>query len=222
MKLKLPEKPNISRRTATVILLGVTSAVLLGLIIFGIFNLRRVTGISVSGNEHYSDEFIIELSGLKSGDKVSGIDVGAVEQSITLGAPRIKSVSVDIGLFGGVSIRVIPEVPKYYMALSTGEFFLISENFRIIDSSMTSAEYEGLGIMRISLPRIGSAIVGDYIVYKGNTEAEREKNRKRANDFLEKVYTLCGDYVTAVSFEDVYSGVYVVLGGKYKICQVVL
>ena len=217
MKLKLPEKPNISRRTATVILLSVTSAVLLGLIIFGIFNLRRVTGISVSGNEHYTDELIIELSGIKSGDKISDIHTANVEKSITSGAPRIKSVHIDIGLFGGVSIKVVPEQPKYYMTLPTGEFFLISDEFRIIDSSMSSHEYESLGIMRISLPRIGSAVVGDYIVYKGDTEEEREKNRQRADDFLEKVYGLCGDYVTAVSFEDIYSGVYVVLGGKYKI-----
>lgn len=217
MKLKMPEKPNISRRTATVIILAVTSAVLLGFIIFGIINLGHVGSIRVEGESHYSDELIIELSGIKVGDKVSSLDIGKIEESITLGAPRIKSVKIDPGFFGDLAIRVEPETPRYYMALDTDEYFLVSDGFRIIDMSPDPEEYSEMGVIRLTLPDVSSAMVGDYIEYKGKTEKEREENRKRARDFIEKIEKLCGDYVTAVGFKDIYTGVYVVLEGKYKI-----
>ena len=217
MKLKMPEKPNISRRTATAIIIAVTSAVLLGFIIFGIINLGHVGSIRVEGESHYSDELIIELSGIKVGDKVSSLDLRKIEENIVLGAPRIKSAKIDPGLVGDLAIRVEPEVPRYYMALATGEYFLVSDGFRIIDMSPDPEEYEKMGVIRLTLPEVSSAMVGDYIEYKGKTEEEREANRDRARSFIAKIEELCGDYVTAVGFEDIYTGVYVVLEGKYKI-----
>ncbi len=214
MKLKMPEKPKISRRTVTALVFAATVTLLVALVILSIFMIQRVREFRIVGETRYSESFLSEASGIELGEGLFSIDSAAAEERILEKAPRLKSVKVRPGFFSAVVIEVVEEKAEYYSYIN-GDYYLLSADLRILERSKSSDSYakEAVKLSMIG-GNITSAIEGDHI------EFSSEKAKEELEAFIAKIKSMnFGDYgVTALGFEDnVWRDAYIVLDGRLKI-----
>jgi len=216
MKFKMPEKPNISRRTVTVIIFAVTIPLALLCLIFGILFLCRVGDFRIVGETpHYTADQLIEASGIEQGERLYFINSAEAAENIKKAAPRLKNVKVMPFFFTTVMIEVEEEVPKYYSYVN-GDYYLLSEDFRVLESANTSAGYKSEGAIGLSFHStdIKKVVVGEYV------EFADEKAENKITSFISEIKGMSfGDYgVTALGFENnVWGDAYIVLDGRLKI-----
>ena len=219
MKFKMPEKPNISRRAVTVLLFALTLPILLASFIFGMFFLCRVGDFKIVGEiAHYSEEELIEATGIKAGERLYFIDSAGAESALKENFPRIKSVKVSPSWFTSVKITVEEESPKYYSEVN-GDYYLLNEDFRVIDMSKSFGEFKDEAIM-LSFQTSGAytfkeAVLGERVVFVS------EKAEKKMSDFIEEIESFdFGDFgVSALGFRDggTQFDAYIVLDGRLRI-----
>ncbi len=210
MKMGLKNKLKISRRTVTALIFVVSAAILLGFLIHGLFWVQHVRHFKIVGNSDYRNDFLIELSGIEYGEPLFSLDTEEAEKRIREGAPLLKSVRVKPTFFSTLVIEVEEEIPKYFAEIS-GDYFLLNEEFKVLELSKSADAYQRL--MRISLPDIKTAMLGERIEFKN------DKSERIVGEFFDEIEKMnFGEYkVTAMGLEDRFYGVYIVLDGRLKI-----
>ncbi len=160
-------RPGVHRKESKRILAIITASLLM-LIIWGICalagSLMKVRKITVSGSSPYTAEEIVTASGISSGDKVSRIDKDAAEKAILQNLSYISEVRVRAGLFGRIRISLRSDTATYYTMIA-GEYFSMSDEFRLLGKESNPSSYESGGLIFISLPKIKTAILGDRLAY---------------------------------------------------------
>lgn len=163
----LRKRPKRHRKESKRILAIITASLLM-LIIWGICalagSLMKVRKIEVIGESPYNKDEIIAVAAIKNGDKVNRIDKDSVEKSILQKLSYISEVRVKSGFFGKIKISVISDKAAYYTLIS-GEYFAMSDDFRLLGKESNTSGYESGKLIYISLPKIKSAILGDYLSY---------------------------------------------------------
>lgn len=137
----------------------------------------RITDIQIEGNTVYSDEEILNSSGISEGMNIYLVKEQDVQRSILTKHPYVRSVSVDRDVPNSVVIDLECDSPSYYVELG-GEYFVLSKNLRVLErffdkDRMTEAHSD---IRCFKASEIKSAIVGSELefVTPGYSESAKE------------------------------------------------
>lgn len=96
-----------------------------------LFNINRY---EIIGDTQYSDEEIINASGIKTGENLLRTDIGKAEEDIISKLVYINNVKIKRGFPDKLIINVEPAVPLASFYIS-GKYYLISETGKILEIS---------------------------------------------------------------------------------------
>ena len=99
-------KKKKSRRAGSALYAPVSFFIILAALIFGMSVFFRVAGITVSGNEFYSDEEIIEASGIEEGDNLFFINRITAITRLRARLPYVESAAIRRSLPNRLEIEV--------------------------------------------------------------------------------------------------------------------
>ena len=110
--------------------LALVVAVILCCIVF-----FRVSTISVTGNETYSQEQIAEASGLAEGDALRLINKNAAAARIMAQLPYVDQVRIGTSFPNVVRIEVVELDTAYAVAATDGTYWLINSEGRVVEET---------------------------------------------------------------------------------------
>ena len=201
-------KSREGRRKAAIITVAVFSVLLVVFAFFDVFSIQHVRWIVVNGESRYTDEEIIEASGIKTGELLYSVNKKETEQKILDSAPYVKKVSI-IRAFATVFINITSDEPKYYIEVS-GEYFILSKDLRVLEKRLTKGDAEEL--TKLILPELSTVVVGRYAEYG---EAGKNSYVIETLEYFSSVYPDEG--LTEVGLYGRFDGVYAIFGDKIKI-----
>lgn len=127
-------------------------SVLLSLTVF--FKMERII---VTGETRYSQEDIINLSQIETGENIFLCDKAAASKRIVDALPYVAEAKVGFVIPNAITIEIVEEVPSYAMGYQDG-YYIVGENGRILEK--TAENYYGLPIVQGA--EITSNKVGEY------------------------------------------------------------
>lgn len=125
-----------------------------------------VSEISISGDSPYTAQEIIDASGMSIGDSLYRADRHAAEAAISERLPYLSSVKVKIKLPSSVFITVESQSAMIYAEIA-GEYYAFSDDMRVLERADSAEEFGSRGLLRVTLPPVGSALVGSYLTLPG-------------------------------------------------------
>ncbi len=151
------------QRLLYVILLVLLSAVFLVIAVALFF---RVSKIKVEGNSLYNDDEIIAASGIVADMNIYLVDETEVGGNIISEYPYVRKVSVLRHIPSTVVLQLECDSPDYYIEIN-GQFFVISEEQRVLQRFMTKEELleSYPDVIKLTAGDVQSAIVGHKIAY---------------------------------------------------------
>ena len=164
-----PERARKTRRRAKIFralilaLLGVLACLAFLVLAFPAFRVREVT---VSGAKRYSEEEIIELSGIRVGEEVLSLNLDGAIRKILSACPYIKTLSVTSRPSGQVVFRLVEEENVMY-TYSGGLYYSFSESLSVLEVKETSESFSDF--LYVELPV-------DTQIKKGSKITFSEKN----------------------------------------------
>jgi len=188
-------------KATQVIFLGLF-VVLLAAIIMGILLIinsnMRVSGFIIDGECPYSADELAEYAGISISDKFGSVNYKTSEQKILSSAFYVKNVKISRNNLTKIKFVIIEDKAVYYSKIS-GEYYLMAEDFRILECVAGKLEIEGKSLIGIKFPTLNSAIVGTYPEYSDQYQtydymkntikavnASQFNGRINAYDFSEK------------------------------------
>ncbi len=139
----------------------------LSALIFGFIYFFRIETVTVVGSKRYSDEEIVEASGIKKGSNIFfDLDSESVARKIVEKQPYISSVNIRRKIPQGVEIQVRESDAAYYMEICR-EYFILSDNLQVLERMEVSneAQIRLYGLKKISCKKVDSAFVGQPISF---------------------------------------------------------
>ena len=113
------------------VMLAVVAAIVLGVAIF-----FRVNTVEVQGNIIYSQEQVVEASGLEAGDNLLMVNRAAVAGSIKARMPYVRDVSVSPVMPDTVVIRVAESELAALVRSDIGEQWYLNTEGRVLGSTL--------------------------------------------------------------------------------------
>ena len=96
----------------------------------------RVKTVEVEGNVSYTAEQIEAASGIKKGDNLYTVSKQVVMNRILSACPYIEQIQIDRKIPDRMILIVQESQPSYYFELC-GEYFVLSEDFRILERNQS-------------------------------------------------------------------------------------
>ncbi len=118
--------------------------------------------IIISGDSPYTPQQIIDASGMSIGDSLYRADGRSAEEAISNNLPYILSVDVKIKLPSSVYITVESQSAVMYAEIA-GEYYALSGDMRVLERSVSADEFISRGLLYITLPPVGNAVVGSRL-----------------------------------------------------------
>ncbi|MBE6636580.1 MAG: FtsQ-type POTRA domain-containing protein [Ruminococcaceae bacterium] len=145
--------------------------------------------IEVEGNSRYTKEELVTASGLDSTNNLFDLDLEAAQEAVRKACPYVSSVSFERVLPSTLIMTVVEDAPSYYAEIF-GNWFLLSEDLRVISRHDIREEIEimGLPLLYVRLPEVQSAITGEPLQFT-----------KAAN------YKYIYDFLTALRAEEIFA-----------------
>lgn len=125
-----------------------------------------VSEISISGDSPYTAQEIIAASGMSIGDSLYRADRHAAEDAISERLPYLSSVKVKIKLPSSVFITVESQSAVIYAEIA-GEYYALSADMRVLERADSAETFDSRGLLRVTLPPVGSALVGSCLTLPG-------------------------------------------------------
>lgn len=149
-----PRKRKIKRFfTAFLIFLVIAIiSVMLSLTVF-----FKTEKIIVTGETRYSQEDIINLSGIETGENIFLCDKAAASKKIVDALPFVAQANVGFVIPNAITIEIVEDIPSYAIGYSDG-YYIIGENGRILEK--TAENYDNLPIVQGT--EITTNIIGEY------------------------------------------------------------
>lgn len=168
LKLKTKNKHKELRRKLFYLLVGITLTVLVAIICIVVF--FGLKNVEIKGNSKYSEEDILKASGLSKADNLFGLDLKKAEEKIKNKCPYVSNVDFKIVLPSTIIINVTEDAPSYCTEIY-GDYFLLSEDLRIISKHDMYEELEvlSLPIIYLKLPEVSRAVAGEVIKFDKNS-----------------------------------------------------
>lgn len=174
--------------------------------------LFNIKWIEVSGNNHYNDNEITEVSNLIMGNnwfRTNGLDFKSIvlfrsiqsEKSIEQNRPYIKKVFVKLGFPNGVNINVTEREPIAIIPYSDSNLLIDAEGY-ILDSKKDVSKYRLLRIQGLDLDNceLGQAVNAEDKKKFNKFKMVIEEIKKVDND---KVYDSSKAILKHVNYIDV-------------------
>lgn len=138
------------------VMLAVVAAVVLGVAIF-----FRVHSVEVQGNKIYSQEQVVEASGLESGDNLLMVNRSAVAGSIKARMPYVRDVSVSPVMPDTVVIQVVESEIAALVRSDVGAQWYINTEGRVLGGSVEGfrGQIVELTGFTITAPKAGATAV---------------------------------------------------------------
>lgn len=133
-------------------------AVVLG-IIFVLSVLLRVSDIRVEGNVHYTDQEIINATGLETGDNIFFFDKFATISRAYTKLPYLEEVTVERQLPGRLTLRVVESKALAYLYVD-GEEWTIDRGCKILGKAVEGETEELIPIYGI---KPGTLMIGERL-----------------------------------------------------------
>ncbi len=165
-KTSQTNRPPSQHRRSSKIILALIFAVILLVAVWGISALAgaltTVKKIEIKGESPYSDDAILAVLGIETGDRRGSIDAETSEKKILGEFTYISDIDIKCSIFGNVKIHITSDKALYATELSN-DVFVMSEDFRILD--ITTAENMPDGIIKADLPKVKTAFKGREMVF---------------------------------------------------------
>lgn len=123
----------------------------------------RVKNIELTGTSRYSREDIISLTSISEGMSIfsaSNRSLSGVNERLAY----IKEFRVIRKFPDTVVIEALEDTPRYYAELY-GEYFILSDELRILERTFEEPKREDNALIELLLPQINSALVGRTIEF---------------------------------------------------------
>ncbi len=133
-------------------------AVVVGLI-FVMSVLLRVSDIRVEGNEHYTDQEIINAMGLETGDNIFFFDKFSTVGRAYTKLPYLEEVTVERQLPGRLTIRVVESKALAYLAVGDEEW-TIDRSCKILGKAVERETDQLIPVYGI---RPGTLMIGEKL-----------------------------------------------------------
>lgn len=203
-----------ARKSKKILLIAITvlmcAAALLTLFIY-VRSFLPVTKFVIMGVTQYDNAEVIGNSGVEKGDKLYGLDLEEVENTLLERCPYFEQVSVKREFPNKLVIRAVEKIPVWYIEVS-GNYYSLDTGFLVIEESYSKEKFVNLGISELVLPNVRSLICGELPDF-----GEDETEIKRA---LELIFTIQASTLkrrmTLVDIESRFD-VNVVIDGKYEV-----
>ncbi len=143
------------------------------------FGLKRV---EIRGNSRYTEEEILEACGFSPSDNLFGADLARARDEIIKSCPYISKVTFKRVLPSTIIVTVTEDAPSYCAEIY-GDYFLLSEDLRIISKHEMYEDIEilGLPIVYLKLPQVERAVSGERIIF------DKDSNYRHLTDFLSEL-----------------------------------
>ncbi len=190
------------------VLMCVMFALTLFIYIRSFLPLKKVV---LSGVTDYDASELLGHAGIRTGDRLYGIDLGDAEKRMLEECPYLENVELERQFPSGLIIRVTEKIPQWYIAVS-GDYYAIDTEFMVIKESITNERLKALGVPQLILPNLRSAVCGELPDF-GADETEIKKS-------LEVIYavqsTAFKSRLTLVDIESRFD-VNMEVDGKYSV-----
>lgn len=153
-------------------------AVVVG-IIFVMSVLLRVSEIRVEGNEHYTDQEIINATGLETGDNIFFFDKFATVSRAYTKLPYLEEVAVERQLPGTLTIRVVESKALAYLVVGDEEW-TIDRSCKILGKAVEGETEQLIPIKGI---QPGTLMIGERL-------ERADGNEERVDYLAELLYQL--------------------------------
>ncbi len=160
---KLHQKREARRHMAGTVrlVLFLVFAVLLIALCFSLF--FRVKHVEVVGSSRYAAEEVLAAANIETGTnlfKVSNSDLSPILDAL----PYVKKAELSRKLPDTVVITVTEEEAQYISEIY-GQLYLLSEDLRVLEAVDKYSEIRDMGLVRLYLPNVTSALIGDRVVF---------------------------------------------------------
>ncbi len=201
------------RRRHIIFVIAIMFLIVLLTIVFGAVCLTlffRVERVYITGCDRYSPEEIIALSGIETEMSIYEPNSSRIEDAITLNCPYIKQVKLKRHLPSEIELELIEDTPYYYMEIG-GEFFVLSEELRVLERLEHDYGLQENGLRKVVTPDIRYAVVGRTLRFGDEEQAKTVKGL--LDSFrMSPVYEM----LDLINLSDRYQ-IYVIYGGQFKI-----
>lgn len=171
LRLKSKNKRKEIGRRIFYLIVGISLLTLVTLICVVVF--FGLKNVEIRGNTKYTDEQILDACDFSAADNLFGIDLTKIEKEIIKKCPYISNVSFKRVLPSTLVITVTEDAPSYCAEIY-GDYFLLSEDLRIISKHDIYEDIEVLDIpiIYLKLPQVKRAVTGEKIVFDKNSSYE--------------------------------------------------
>lgn len=180
-------------------------AAILGLIYKLVF---VVKAINITGSEKYTNEEILQGAGISEGINLYSFRGSVTADRITLHCPYISAVNIDREIPSTVNITATEDKAAYYTIIY-GEYKLLSEGLRVLETVEADALPEG--ITKLKLPSVSYAVAGRVIEFT---------SERRTSDITELLKIVrespFKDRLTVIDVRDRYD-ISMICDGKNKL-----
>lgn len=118
--------------------------------------------ITVEGNYHYTEQEIIEKSGISVGQNMYAVNIGNAESEILARLSGINSAAIKRVLPDTVVISVVEHIPAMYVAVGDS-YYILSSGMLVLRSTTDIEAIEKEGLIRIYTPDITGCIAGQQL-----------------------------------------------------------
>lgn len=120
----------------------------------------KITDIVVVGNNLYTDEEVVEASGLALGDNLLAVSRGTVAGRIQASLPYVEDVQVGRALPGTVTVTVRESDAVYAVYAANGTVWLMNSSGKLLEQAAPGASsYPWLVGVTVQTPQAGNQAV---------------------------------------------------------------
>lgn len=210
-----PERAGKTHRRAKIIrililiLVGVLACLAFLVLAFPAFRVREVR---VKGAKRYSEEEIVELSGIRLGEEVLSLDLDGAIQKILSNCPYVKSISITSRPSGQVVVKLVEESNVMYTK-QDGLYYSFSESLSVLEVKETDEAFSDF--LFVELPADTAIKKGGRVTFSEENLWAKEKLFSLSDRIRKSPY---GDTLTAISLRSERALFYVL--GEH--CKVIL
>jgi len=145
------------------LLLFFISVIIVAIMVAAFFKVEEIT---VEGSLMYYKETLSADCGVSVGDSIYTVSRARSERFMKEQFPYINGISLTRILPSSVQITVTEDLPYYYTDIS-GEFFILSEELRVLQRMDDIADMRyNYNLKELTLPEVAYAVVGRQIRFK--------------------------------------------------------
>lgn len=184
---KKPRRRRKGRRTLHHILLVlvlVAAGIALSLTVF-----FKIEDIVVIGNEHYTPEEIIQVTGIALEDNLFLVDTHQIEQELLATFPYLEEVSVKRAYPPAIEIHTTPSVAVAALEQAANDYILITYQGKILEQGLALPPWDALLVHGVPIEQAAPGdFLGEYhaIPPQSNESDDQKKQRQRRNEQLEQ------------------------------------